>query len=120
MQLIKSAFTFDVFAKPTAYARRTLIPRGVAAKGQQVLSVRRWPTAKPRWHLTSENSEPRPNFYLPILVDIDVRFAPLPRLHQPPRPHASSTRDERRRQRILPACWFQSSLVAVPTAIGAN
>jgi hypothetical protein len=25
MQLIKSAFTFDVFAKPTAYARRTLI-----------------------------------------------------------------------------------------------
>ena len=51
---------------------------------------------------------------------IDEYFAPHLRLHQLPRPHASSIRDARRRQRILPACWFQSSLVAVPRAIRAN
>src|SRR5262249_41680064 len=51
---------------------------------------------------------------------IDECFAPHLRLHQLPRPHASSIRDARRRQRILPACWSHSSLVGVPRAICAN
>src|SRR5215831_4735120 len=74
------------------------------------LKMPRYP--KPRWRLTLEISERLPRLYLPIPPDIDVRFAPLLRLHQPPRPPASLIRDERRPPRILPACWFQSSLVS--------